>query len=435
MSVSESRVFGLRKWRLRTLLFVAATVACFCGIAWANFSGQSEPRDTLPTAATPRDPAVAVVTVEPLTMRAVERTIDALGTLHGYEEVVLSAKIDGRVRSIHRDVSDRVRPNELLIEFDRVDNELAVQQAERSLLVDLAKLGLDNLPGEDFNVANVPTVLQAQARLDNAEAKFRRGQQLAQSRTLSAEDLDNLASEHRSAKAELANQLLQVKAAVATAQMRRAALAIAKQQLKDTEIRAPSPTFDVPLLEEAVTFSVAQRSVSEGSYVKAGNETCRLVIDKVLKMRAAVPERYSADVRVGQSVSVATAAALKPVVGKVARINPTIDMKTRTFEVEILVPNAKNELKPGSFAKASIVANREQQAVTAPLTALVSFAGITKIFVTENGVAKAVPVKLGVRTAEWVEILSPPLPAGSIVITSGHRTLADGSKIVLRQQP
>ncbi|MFO0947914.1 MAG: HlyD family efflux transporter periplasmic adaptor subunit [Planctomycetota bacterium] len=77
------------------------------------------------------------VTVEPVELRSVQRAIEAVGTLHGYEEVLLSAKVGGRVRKILHDVGDRVTSGESLLEIDPTDYELAARQAEKALQVEL----------------------------------------------------------------------------------------------------------------------------------------------------------------------------------------------------------------------------------------------------------------------------------------------------------
>ncbi len=52
--------------------------------------------------------------------------------------------------------------------------------------------------------------------------------------------------------------------------------------------------------------------------------------------------------------------------GKVARINPSVDSSSRTFQVETLVPNERGLLRPGGFAKASIITDAEAKAAVVP---------------------------------------------------------------------
>jgi RND family efflux transporter MFP subunit len=425
-----------RSWRSKLLWGFAAFLAL--GVSWAFASrGLSHPeKETLPpeTATSERAPGAVMVSVEPVSYRSVQRSVEALGTLYGYEEVSIAAKVDGRVRRIHCDVSDPVKPGDLLIEFDPTDYELLLGQADKSLRVDLVKLGVDELPAEaKFDVEQLPVVIQAHERMNNAKRRYDRVFALSRTGAATAEELNDKTTDYRAAEAEYRNQILLARSLVATAEMKREGLAIARQHLKDMAIKAPLPLQRVPGMEKGVTYVVSQRAVSEGSFVRTGTEVCKLVIDRVLKLRVLVPERYSNDIQRGQQVQVSTAAHPQPFAGVVARINPTVDPANRTFQVEIEVPNPEGKLKPGSFAKAAILTRRDSEVATVPLEALTSFAGITKIFLVKDGHAQEVRVTLGVQNTEWVEIVQPVLPRDARVVLSGQSALADGTPLAVRR--
>jgi RND family efflux transporter MFP subunit len=213
--------------------------------------------------------------------------------------------------------------------------------------------------------------------------------------------------------------------------MKQTALAVARQQLADTRVCAPTPTLPVPGKGDDA-YVITQRAIAEGTLVRPGTELFKLVINRTLKLRVPVPERFSPEVRLGQKVEVSTAAFGRPVGGMVARISPAVDPATRTFPVEIQVPNDNGDLKPGSFAKAAIKTRLDTQAVAVPLSALVQFAGITKVFLAQDGRAREVQVTLGVQTPQWVEISSPVLPRGALVVTSGQTVLASGTAVSVR---
>jgi multidrug efflux pump subunit AcrA (membrane-fusion protein) len=66
-----------------------------------------------------------------------------------------------------------------------------------------------------------------------------------------------------------------------------------------------------------------------------------------------------------------------------------------------------------------------------PPAALTTFAGVTKLFVVDGDRAKAIPVTIGTRDRDWVEIIGD-VPADAILITSGLSQLVDGSPIKVR---
>jgi RND family efflux transporter MFP subunit len=280
----------------------------------------------------------------------------------------------------------------------------------------------------------LPTVIRARERMNNTRLRYERARSLARSGGVTPEELGDRTAEFHAADAEYHDQLLMARSLIATVEMKREALAIARQQLRDMEVKVPAPQQRVPGMKQGVTYVVSQRAVSEGSFVKTGTEVCKLVIDRMLKLRVLVPERHSNEIERGQKVQVTTAAHPQPITGVVARINPTVDPVNRTFQVEIEVPNAEGKLKPGSFAKAAILTSLDSNVATVPLEALTTFAGITKIFVIENGHAKEVRVALGVQNTEWIEVADPPLPRGASVVLSGQSALADGTPIAVRRR-
>jgi len=374
------------------------------------------------------------VTVTPVKFQPIQRSVTVVGTLFGHEEVSISAKVEGRVRKIHHDVSDRVKPGEVIVEIDPTDSELAVKQAEKALLTELAKLGLMDLPGKTFDATTVPAVKQAKARLDKDETQYASAKKLKDTGALAQEVLDNVAADFRASEAEYANQLNQSGVILQSIQMKQVSLAIANQQLKDTLIRVPTPTTPIPDAEGKVAYAITHRLVAEGSYVRVGGEVCKAVIDRPLKLRVPVPEHHGGEIQVGQKVDVVVSAFPAPFSGTVARINPAIDASNRTFEVEIRIPNADGKLKPGGFARASIHTRLDAKAATVPLEAIVQFAGITKIFVVEGDRAKEMPVSLGVESTDFVEIIQPVIAPGAMVVISGQSALASDTPIVVRKK-
>ncbi len=90
------------------------------------------------------------VTVAPLERRTVERTIDAVGSLRGWEQVTIGSKRTGRVAKVLHDMGDHVRPGEPLIELESVDAKLAYDQAQSRYLGELVKLGITEQQAQQF---------------------------------------------------------------------------------------------------------------------------------------------------------------------------------------------------------------------------------------------------------------------------------------------
>jgi multidrug efflux pump subunit AcrA (membrane-fusion protein) len=326
--------------------------------------------------------------------------------------------------------------------------------------MELAKIGLTELPPGDFDVRKVPTVVRAEALERGATTRFERVQRAHAARATSPEDFDQALTELNMAQAATRQTIMDARATLAAARHKKALLETAEQRLRYTRVQAPNPSQERIGPTQKVEYVVSQRLVSEGEMVRAfpSVPVFKLVIDRPLKFLSTVPERHVGEVKLGQTADIGVEAYPgKTFPGRVSRVNPTVDRANRTFQIEILVENESRALKAGSFAKASLFTHEDPKALTVPDEALVFFAGVTKVFIVRQGKAHAVEVKRGVpleikipvegtnkpgdnqddtkrpRAFVWWEV-EPlgELPAGSPVITSGQSQLAEGTPVRVR---
>jgi len=409
-------------------------------------------------------PAVAVpVVMRSARTRPVQRWIDVVGTLWGEEDVTVSNKVNGKVIAIYKDVGDRVEPGEPLAQLLRNDYQLALNQKSSALGEVLAQLGTEKVPPPDFDVSNLPAVRRARLQSENARSKFERGKQLHDRNPplISDQDFADLQTANDVARSAYEAELLTGHALVTEARTRQAELAIAEQALADTTIRAPRQSYpeltgdaaseraEQPVSQPAATpasagpgapaggkrsFVVSERYVSVGELLPAVSKMFRVVDDDPLKFRAAVPERYVGDIKVGQKVGVRVDAYANAFPGEVSRINPQIDPVNRTFHFEILVPNADGRLRPGGFARGRVQTQTQPDVVFVPQEAVVTFAGVNKVFTVSDGKAAEVPVELGERDGDEVEVLKG-LKGNESVVVSGTSKLATGVPVSIQQAP
>lgn len=385
-----------------------------------------------------RPAADVPVTTARAAVRPVERRVGVVGTLEGFEELAISPKVEGRVKALYRDIGDVVRPGEPLLLLDDVDYRLAVAEAERGLELELARLGLTALC-EKLDLNRVVMVVRARDVEENARAVLERARRLGGGRGIGVEELERAQTEYRVAQSNHRQAELDALASLAAARQRKAVLDTALQKQTDTLLTAPAITPErLPpgCPPASLRYVVASRTAAEGVMVRAnGAAVFRLVVDHPLKLVVTVPERHSAEVAVGQPVTLNVEAYPgQAFAGKVTRVNPTIDRLNRSFTAEVLVDNAERRLRAGSFAKASVLVQRAARAVCVPEEAVVRFAGEVKVFTVEGGKAKAVPVTVGdpLPGAErWVEVTGALKP-GDEVVTTGHTTLATGTPVRVR---
>lgn len=116
--------------------------------------------------------------------------------------------------------------------------------------------------------------------------------------------------------------------------------------------------------------------------------------------------------------------------GTVSTVMPTIDINTRTFGVEITMPNTNNKVLPGMFGRVALnlgTANR----VVVPDKAVVKQQGSGNQYVyvlNADGTVSFNQVQLGQRLGDEYEVISGIEPGSQVVVT-GQARLANGKKV------
>jgi RND family efflux transporter MFP subunit len=347
--------------RHRAGLWLALCAAILASCGKAEKAGS--PR---PTSAPAR--AVRVANVE---LRPMERSLQVVGTLSAHEETTVAAQVAGQIEKSRVDLGDKVTAGQELALIDTTSYEALARQS----------------------AANVA---KARANATNAAQNLKRTQDLQQEKIASGSDLDQAIAESDAAHAE-------VKAA-------EAADAIARLNVQRSKVKAP---FDG---------AVAERIASVGAYAAVGTPIVRVVKTDPMRLRLEVPERESTLVRAGQAVRVTVEGDTNVYAGTLARVAPSLREASRVLMAEADVP-AQGALRPGLFARAEIVLNATEPGLSLPANTLITFAGLEKVVLVENGKALEKSVVTGRRGENWVEVISG-LNVGQAVVVdpAGLRT-------------
>ena len=330
------------------------------------------------------------------------------GTLAAYDETVASAKVPGRLRTITVDLGTVVRRGQVIAQVEPQDYNLRVQQAEAALAQARARVGLSP-DGRDDRVTpeQTGTVRQARAVLDEARVSRDRAVKLVEQGIVPRSEFDTVDANYKVAASRYQDAIEEIRNRQAMVAQRRSEVNLAKQQLSDTAVHAPMDGV------------VQEKRASVGEYLAAGAPVVNIVKMDPLRLRAEVPERDATNVRAGQNVRVTVDGNANVYVGQITRLSPVIAQQTRMLLVEADVRN-NGGLRPGAFARAEIVTNDAKMAVTIPNNALVTFAGIEKVLVVENGKAVEKPVTTGRRSGEWTEIVAGVNVGDQVVVDPGN---------------
>jgi len=178
-----------------------------------------------------------------------------------------------------------------------------------------------------------------------------------------------------------------------------------------------------------------ERPVEVGTTVSPGNPVATMVDLTPVKVSAGVPERYSNDVEVGDSVTV-TMPSLddESFRGALTYVGAAVNEDSRTLPVEIELPNAGGRLKPEMVAEVSMVRKRWSDALSVPQDAVLRTSDGFAVYVVEDTgdgpVARRRSVELGPREDDRVLVESGLAP-GDRLVTVGQQQLADGDRVRL----
>jgi RND family efflux transporter MFP subunit len=397
---------AIGKATTRAAAFLLVILAAGCGQDRADATAKAK-QDA------PR--AVHLVTAEP---GSLPRVVTVTGTLAAEDQVVLNTEVAGRLAELPVDLGSVVREGDVVAVLDLTDFLLKVEQAETALAQARARLGvpLDG-SGDTIQPEKTSLVRQARAVLDQARRQRERMTTLHGEGILAKAELDQVDADYRVAEARLQEAFEEVRNRQAIVAERRAALGLAKQQLAEATLRAP---FDG---------AVRERRVSVGAYLDVGAAVVTIVRIHPLRLRLAVPERDAASMRVGQRVRLREEGTGTAAEGGLVRLSPAVDEGTRTLMVEAEIPNLDGALRPGAFATADIVVDPKQAVILLPASAIVTFAGVTKVVTVADGRAVEKRVQVGRKSGDLVEVTSGLAAGESVVAEPG--TLSAGQPVVV----
>ena len=194
---------------------------------------------------------------------------------------------------------------------------------------------------------------------------------------------------------------------------------LASLELDYTQIRAP------------ISGVVSERFIKLGNTITMGEPVFRVTSIEPLVAYLYVPEREYRKIAPGQPVRIdIDALAGEQVPTTVTRVSPSIDAATGTFKVTIEILDPERRIKPGMFARISIVYDKHENVLQVPRSAIVDEMSTTSVFVVEDDVAIRRSVQTGLAANGLVEITSG-LDDKDHVITVGQVGLKPNARVTV----
>lgn len=375
---------GILATRSRARWWIAASLAVIvAAVAWSvrqraarepappsNASAVSETRTMELTGAD-----LTVVGRGPL-----EVLVPLSGSLRPLEQTLVKSKVAGELRSVAVREGQAVQRGQVIARFD--DVELQARVAEKRANREAAR-----------------------AQLELASKTWKMNADLLEQGFISQNAADNVR-----------NSVLVGEANLKSAE---AQLELAEKALSDAVVRAP------------LSGIVAERFAQPGEKLPVDARILSIVDLDRMELEAEVPGSDIAFVRVGQPVALAIEGfGGKTFQGRVDRIAPTADERSRAVKVYVVLPNPARELKGGMFAKGELRVRGEREAVLVALAALREERGETVVYRLDGDTVVRQPVRIGMRdTGRGLAEVLDGLAPGSRVLNANLVNVRPGDRV------
>jgi multidrug efflux system membrane fusion protein len=323
------------------------------------------------------------VEVQPVEVRSLTYTVNAVGSVDAFEKVQVTARVAGVVDRVMFAEGNLAKLNQILVEIEPERYRLTVESAQAAYE-------------------------KAQASLADAEAGLKRREDVVKETPglIPGEEIETFRTKVRVAASEVAQT--------------KSALDQAKLNLHDAYVRAP------------LSGIIQTRTVQTGQYIQVGTVMATLVRRDPLLLRFKVPERDASRMIVGQSADFHVRESPKNFSAKIVHVAASADETSRMVDVTGEIQDSENNLlRPGAFAEVSVPVKTIQNAAVVPQTAVRPSERGFLAFVVENNTAQERILTLGMRTAEGVVEVLSGLNPGEQLVVRGSEALRDGVPVRL----
>jgi HlyD family secretion protein len=382
--------------------------------------------------ATGSEEAKAATPVEVATakLQTIHRTVSAEAVLYPVMQANIVPKINAPVRRFYAQRGDHVRAGQLLAELE--DRDLQAAARESKQLYEQADAGFQNVKSatlpDDLTKAksDVASALQA---LEAARKIFASRDALVKEGALAQKLVDDakvalvqaagafdIAEQHLKSL-ETVGQASQLRSSQAQLDAAQAHYQSAAAQSSYAEVRSP------------IRGLVADRPLNIGEMASSGSALFTVVDISRIVARANISVAQAAFIKNGQAAVITGPGA--EIEGKVSVVSPAVDTNTTTVQVWVEAANTGERLKPGTTVQISISVGELPDAVTVPISAILSSdEGGDKVMIAgADALAREQKVEVGVRDGDTVQVSG--VKPGDQVIVNGGLGLDDKARIAV----
>jgi len=320
---------------------------------------------------------------------SMEDTVELTSWIKAEKIADIRSKVTGRIESLQLDADDGATV--------AVEEGLVVKKGQQLAVIDhdvyLAQLG-----------AARADVEAGQVELADAEREKKRMVGLYEGGSATEQSKDKAVTAAKLAIARLA--------------LARANLELAEVNLRESRIVSP--------IEGIIT----ARHIDEGNLINTGDRIVTVAKLNTVKVVVAAAEKYSSAISAGTPVRVKVDAFGERVFKtEVYSVYPALEEQTHTVQIEIRINNDEFLLKPGMFARVTLIIQRKDNVVVVPRDVVLGGkVNEPYVYVVEDDVASKRMVKMGIIQGDMCEI-AEGLRAGERLVVNGMNYLTNGTAV------
>jgi RND family efflux transporter MFP subunit len=333
-----------------------------------------------------------------------------------YQEIDVMAKVSGYIRKINVDIGDRVQEGQLLATLEIPEMQDDVTRAAAAIEEATAQL------------ATARDELQrAESAHDMAHLSYTRILDVSKREPglVPQQEVDEVHSRDLVAEAQVSGAKSQI-----TASEQRIRVSQAEQSHVKT-------LYQYAVITAPFAGVVTKRYANTGSLIQAGTSSqtqampvIRLSENGRLRLALPVPESAVPLIRLGSPVDVRVSSLNRTFPGVVARFADKVDESTRTMKTEVDVLNPSLVLIPGMYAEVDLTTEQRRNVLSVPMEAVDGSGDSAQVFTVQpSGKIQIVPVRLGVESAQRIEIRSGDLKEGDDVVVGSRAGLKNGNEV------
>lgn len=371
--------------------------------------------------------ALKVVKVDKIAKQSIGDPQEQVADVVSSISMDIVTKVSGDVLEIYKKRGDTVEKGEVIVKLDPTDVDLQKQRGVLSVKsasqqLTKAKEDLDNSKVDLQNA-----VTKTETAVKDAEKNYSKARndydlglitkfQLEQTET----QLTNIKLDLESAR----NKLKTIETTNSLAQLE------TQLESSNLSVREADRTLDNLELKAPVSGVLTELPVEVGMSLSGGFRAAQIQQLDPIKIKAELTEESAALVRGKNELSFYIPGNAEKLKGQVSYLANVMGTQTKSYSLELQVPNADTKLKPGSKVQILLTEEKDEVVLTIPTLSVVREGGDTFVFVLVGDIAEKRKVQLG-RLKETIQEVISGVKEGEQLIISGQNQLKDKEKVQL----